>query len=89
MGGMSHFECNKCGVMQVDSGAAGYTAGCCHHPPEVDRIVVMDFGDGGMTKGFYRGSFYTSEKSYSQRRAVHPVKWRDIPVEPAEYRGAN
>lgn len=85
---VSNFNCEKCGAAQIDGGAAGYTAGCCHYPPDDDRPIVMDFGGGETTKGFYAGSFYRTESARKQGRAVHPVRWRDIRVEPNEYHGA-
>ena len=84
---VSNFNCGKCGVMQVDGGAVGYTAGCCHYPPEDDRRILMDFGGGEAEKGFYRGSFYRTEDAHKQQRAVHPVRWTDIRIEPTEYVG--
>jgi hypothetical protein len=80
---MSHFACDKCGVTQVDS-PQGYIAGCCHHPPEDGRTVVLKFGGDGRfdRTGFYvksHGAFYANEKSMNQRAAVHPVEWCDIP----------
>jgi len=83
---MSHFQCGKCGLIQVDSGAAGYTAGCCHHPPEDDREVLLEFRDGKMSKGFYRGAFYLNEQTEKERKFVHPVQWCDARIAPAEYR---
>jgi N-methylhydantoinase A/oxoprolinase/acetone carboxylase beta subunit len=85
---VSSFNCQKCGTPNIDSGAAGYTAGCCHYPPEDDRVILLDFGATETAKGFYRGSFYRTESSYERRAAVHPVRWADIRVAPSEYLGA-
>ena len=61
--------------MQVDGGDVGYVSGCHHHPPENDRLVFLDIGDGIPFKGFYRGAFYRTETAYRKRLAVHPVRW--------------
>jgi hypothetical protein len=86
---MSNFNCEQCGVPNIDSVAAGYTAGCCHWPPEDDRVVMLNFGAVDEThKGFCRDHvFYRSENGHKQGLAVQPVKWSDISVEPAPYRG--
>ncbi len=79
---MSHFQCDKCGIAQIDS-PIGYIAGCCHYPPENGREVLLMFGgDGSLDrKGFYsrsRSAFFYSRESMRRGLAVHPVQWRDL-----------
>jgi hypothetical protein len=80
---MSHFNCEQCGVTQVDS-PEGYISGCCHYPPENNRTVVLQFGGDGShdRNGFYakqHGAFYFSVESMNQLKSVHPVAWCDLP----------
>lgn len=77
---MSNFACEHCGVVQVDS-PRGYMEGCHHHPPEDQRITVLDYGAGEFTDiGFYHrphGAWYRSLESMHQFISVHPVRWID------------
>ena len=76
---MSHFNCDKCGVIQVDS-RHGYIAGCHHHPPEFPFRVLLEFDESGerSASGLYNdvdSAFYLKQGSKVSKSAVHPVRW--------------
>jgi len=80
---MSCFACEHCGVTQQDSGAAGYTSGCCHYPPENSRRVRLRFDASGAgdADGFFwraEGLWYLSDGRKDRRSAVQPIQWWDI-----------
>ena len=74
---MSHFNCDKCGVIQVDS-RHGYIAGCHHYPPDFPFTVLLKFDETGERDayGFFEdGGFYLTQVGKELGLVVNPIRW--------------
>lgn len=76
---MSSFTCDKCEVLNIDSGRDGYTQGCLHWPPQRTGIYECIVKREGLNDLNQRVHYDAKKQKWSLATSENIKHWKVNP----------